>query len=170
MVHNVVHGAVLMAGHLRRRSGIWWFRRRVPDALVGRLGCREVQRSLKTSNSWVATARAKGAWLTTETAFRQMSTRPTLAAAQALLLIDQLLQENLFESPTADDLVEAWARGDRALTKQINRDVVDVVMSLPDEERTLIGSHMDRIASRIEIDFLRRKTDWEDTKAQAALL
>ena len=160
-----------MAGHLRRRGGVYWFRRRVPDALVERLGCREVQRSLKTSGSREATRRAKQAWLATETVFRTMSARSSLAAAQAKLLIDQLLEESVFGSATADGLVDAWARGDRALTKQLfNEAAVDVIQALPEPDKVRIAVHMDRMAGRIENDWLRRKADWENTKAQAALL
>ena len=45
-----------MAGHLRHGSGVYWFRRRVPDAPVERLGSGE---SLRTSNSRTAATLAK---------------------------------------------------------------------------------------------------------------
>lgn len=160
-----------MAGHLRRRGGVYWFRRRVPDALVERLGSREVQRSLRTSNSRTAARRAKQAWLVTKTAFREMTADPSLAAAQAKLLIDQLLKEAVLNSTPADYLVEAWSRGQHALTKQLfHSTAIDVIMALPEDDRFRVGMHMDRMAGRIEADFLRRKLDWEDTKAQAALM
>ena len=160
-----------MAGYLRRRNGTYWFRRRVPNALAQRLGSREIQRSLRTANSRVAALRAKQAWLATERAFHEMALNPTLAAAQARLLIDQLLGESVFDSPTAAELVEAFGRGDRALTKQLfNRHAIDVIMSLPDEDRLRIGMHMTRMADQIEVSSMRGRLDWEDTKAKAALL
>ena len=160
-----------MAGHLRHRNGVYWFRRRVPDVLVERLGACEIQRSLRTSSSRIAAGRAKRAWLTTERALQEMALNPTLAAAQARLLIDQLLSESVFDSPTAAELVDAFGRGDRALTRQLfNRSVVDVIMALPEEDRVWIGMHMMRMADQIEVNSLRGRLDWEDTKAKAALL
>ncbi|MFC7552312.1 DUF6538 domain-containing protein [Pseudoroseomonas wenyumeiae] len=96
-----------MRGHLVRRGAVYWFRRRVPDALAERLGRRELHRSLGTSHPGEAAIRAKKAWLATEAIFVTVKRNPTLAERQAQLLVDQLLSEPLFTSSTADDLVDS---------------------------------------------------------------
>ena len=61
---------------------------------------------------------------------------PTLAAAQARLLIDQLLAEPLLDSPTAEDLLENLIEGDSSYAAQIfNRDTPGLVMQLSPDDR-----------------------------------
>jgi hypothetical protein len=95
-----------MGSNLRRRGGVYWFRRRVPDALKARVERNEINRSLRTKCAKTARARARQAWLATEAMFRGMTLNPSLAASQAKLLIDALLEEPLRASRTADDLVD----------------------------------------------------------------
>ena len=104
-----------MAGHFIRRGGTYWFRRRVPKGLIARLGQAEIHRSLHTSSRSVASGRAMRAWLATEQVLNIMARNPALAAAQARLLLDQLLAEPLLDSPTADDLLENLIEGRRLL-------------------------------------------------------
>jgi hypothetical protein len=104
-----------MGSNFRRRSGVYWFRRRVPDALKIRLGRTEINRSSRTTSSKEARKRARQAWLATEAAFREMSSNPTLTTRQAKLLVGQFLDEQLLASPTADDLVDSYVDGDGAI-------------------------------------------------------
>ena len=160
-----------MNAYLRLRGTTYWFRRRVPPELMSRLERLEIQRTLKTSSSKVAARRGRLAWLATERAFDEMARNPALAAKQAKLLIDQLLEESVFESPTADELVASAVSNDRTLSKMLfNRDVAPLVEALTQEQRVHIGMHMNRIVDRAEAAVSRRWREWESVKAEAAML
>ena len=104
---------------------------------------------MATSCPREAAAKSKRAWLATEDAFKMISLHPALAAAQARALIDQLLQESVFASPTADALVAALGSDDRGVAKLLLSEAgVDQVMALPEEQRTRMGMHIYRIADR----------------------
>jgi integrase len=80
-----------------------------------------------------------------------MSRNLSLTTKQARLLIDQLLEEPLLASPTADELVHALLRGDGALARQLfNRVAVDLVMALPEEQRRHVAEHMHMMAERMD--------------------
>ncbi|MFT8242430.1 DUF6538 domain-containing protein [Roseomonas sp. BN140053] len=161
----------MAAEHLRRRSGTYWFRRRVPDAFVERLGRREIHKSLRTTSPQVAAARGKQAWLATQTLFELMKNNSSLTARQAQLLIDQLLDEPLHASPTADELVAALGRGEGALARQLfNATGAELVMALPSEEqRRHVAAHMMRVADRAELNAARTRKELEQEKARLAL-
>ena len=159
-----------MQGHLVRRGTTYWFRRRVPGALVERLGRLEIHRSLRTASAREAAIRGRRAWLATERVFNEMVRNPKMLAAQARLLIDQLLQEPLLASPTADELVEALRRpGDSYPWTLFNMVAVDMLMEMPPEDRAVVAAHMDRIVSRTELDTARQARDLERLKTQAAM-
>ena len=142
--------------HLRRRGAICGFRRRVPDMLAGRVGRSEINRSLRTHCPREAARRAR---------------HPALQAAQAKLLLDQLLAEPLLRSPTADELADAMARGDWTYAKMLfNRGTPALVMALPPEDRAKAAAHLSRIADRAEVGVARARSDWERLRAEAALL
>lgn len=140
-----------MGTNLRRRGGIYWFRRRVPDGFKTRIGRAEISYSLRTASPHEARSRAKRAWLRTEALFAEMSRNPSLAARQAMLLIEQLSGEPLLASPTADELVDALLDGDGAVTKLLfNRGAVDLVMGLPEAQRRHVGQHMALMIERMD--------------------
>ena len=158
-----------MRGHLVRRGGSYWFRRRVPGTLAGRFGRGEIHRSLNTSSYRSATQPGKLAWLATQTVFDAMATDTSMAARQASLYLDQLLAEPLLASPTADHLVDASLRGDGAITRLLfNETAVDLVMTLPPDQRRRIAEHMSRITDRIEVGVARRGQEHLGGKAVAA--
>jgi integrase len=145
-----------MGSNLRRRGGVWWFRRRVPDGLHARLGLAEISRSLRTSSFMTARARAKRLWLSTDSLFVEMSNNPSLTEKQAKLILDQLAGEPLFASPTADDLVASVVQGDGSLASLLfNRTALDLAFSLPDEQRQVIAGHLARITDRMEAGVAR---------------
>ena len=158
-----------MAGHLRRRNGIYWFRRRVPDALRGLLGRVEITRSLHTSSGRLASSRARSLWLASETAFQQMSQTPSLQAAQARILIDRLLAEPLLESPTADQILADWTRTDRpsgGLARLLfNRDAVAVIQDLPPEQQVRVAEHMRSLCEQIEAHVARHGREVAEMRA-----
>jgi hypothetical protein len=146
-----------MGSNLRRRGGVYWFRRRVPDAFKARVERNEINRSLRTKCAKTARARARQAWLATEAMFREMTLNPSLAASQAKLLIDALLEEPLRASRTADDLVDDLVSLDGGgLGKLLfNRPAVGQIMSLPEAQRQHIATHMRLIAERVEAGIAR---------------
>jgi hypothetical protein len=145
-----------MGSNLRRRGGVWWFRRRVPDGLHARLGLAEISRSLRTSSFMTARARAKRLWPSTDSLFVEMSNNPSLTEKQAKLILDQLAGEPLFASPTADDLVASVVQGDGSLASLLfNRTALDLAFSLPDEQRQVIAGHLARITDRMEAGVAR---------------
>jgi len=145
-----------MGTNLRRRGGIYWFRRRVPECLRLRIGRAEINYSLRTASPHEARSRAKRAWLRAEALFAEMSRNPSLAARQAMLLIEQLSEEPLLASPTADELVEALLDGDGAVAKLLfNRGAVDLVMGLPEAQRRHVGQHMALMVERMDLGTAR---------------
>ena len=106
-----------MRHFLFRRGATYWFRRRVPDLLAGRLGRKEISHSLRTTSPRAAAGRANRAWSATEALFQAMTTTPTLADRQARLLLDRLLDEPLLASPAADEVVGDFLNGNGGLAK-----------------------------------------------------
>jgi hypothetical protein len=86
-----------------------------------------------------------------------MTLNPSLAAGQAKLLIDALLEEPLRASRTADDLVDDLVSLDGGgLGKLLfNRPAVGQIMSLPEAQRQHIATHMRLIAERVEAGIAR---------------
>jgi hypothetical protein len=159
----------MASGHLRRRGGVYWFRRRVPDLLTERLGRQEIHRSLRTYAYNEAVLRSKIMWINSERVFKTMALHPNLVAAQARALINQLLDEPLMGSETFDALVESCA-SDSVLGKQLfNRTAVGLVMDLPDEAREKIGLQMSRIVDQAELAVTRQRRELDAMKARAAL-
>ena len=143
----------------------------MPGALTVRLGHAEIHRSLRTNCPREAARRSKRAWLATEGLFETMSRNPALQAAQAKLLVDQLLAEPLLPSPTADELADAMVRGDWTYAKMLfDRGTPALVMALPPDDRAKAAAHLSRIADRAEVGVARARRDWESLKAEAALL
>jgi hypothetical protein len=144
-----------MGENVQRRGAVYWFRRRVPDTIRPVLKLTEITRSLRTVCPKTASERARLAWLATEAAFREMSRIPSLTELQAKLIISQLLDEPLLNSPTADELVDGLARFDQpgiGMSKLLfNTAAVDVIMSLPEDQRQHVAEHMKLIAERAEV-------------------
>lgn len=158
-----------MRGHLVRRNGVYWFRRRVPEALRERFGRSEIHRSLKTTSAREAAERGKRAWLATEAVFSEMAKNPTLQERQARLLIEQLLTEPLHNSPTGDELANALLRGEGAIARQLfNRTAVDMIMELPAEQRAALHAHMDKIADLVELGSALSARDTARVRAEIA--
>lgn len=151
-----------MRGHLVRRGGTYWFRRRVPEALAERLGRREIHRSLATSSPREAAERARRAWLVTQAVFEAMSRNLTLQQRQALLLVDQLLSEPPHASPTADQMLDDFLNGKNVLVGTLTADkhgLADLMEGRSAEEQALLRAHLERIADRAELAVARKGQD-----------
>ena len=141
-----------MVGNLRRRGGVYWFRRRVPRSLLGRFPSGEVSHSLGTACSREAAARAKSAWLATERLFQTMSLDAALTAAQARIILQRLATEPLLDSPTSDELIASAGGGNwsalRSLFDVANH---DAILALPEGDRLAVGNHMALLLERVEV-------------------
>ncbi|WP_459696055.1 DUF6538 domain-containing protein [Acidisoma sp. C75] len=146
-----------MKSRLSRRSGVYWFRRRVPAPLAQKLGLSEVRRSLHTHDFRIARDRFASAWAATSTAFRHMALNPQLQSAQARALLDQLLSESVLDSPTADALIDSLAEDDGYAAALLNGALVEAASALPGEEGDRIALHLDRIVNRAEVRIARLK-------------
>lgn len=156
--------------HFRRRDGIFWFRRRVPAALVPRVGLAEIHRSLRTACPREAARRARRAWLVTDELFDEMSRNRSLAAEHAAVFLRRLVEEPVHQSPTADGLVQAFEDGESAYAKMFfNEAAADLVLQLPPEQRAHVYAHMRSIADRIELHAARLGQAVNGQKAEAAL-
>jgi integrase len=161
-----------MAGNLRRRDGIYWFRRRVPKALIGRLELTEYHRSLKTSLPREAAVRSRKTWLATEEAFKQMAVNPSLPAQQAMLIINQLLQEPVHESPTADNLARSLVHDTPSHARTLfGKEVLDQIHTLPGEQSFHALTHLLRILDSAEVGLsrewqrsARRQAEWATSR------
>jgi hypothetical protein len=122
-----------MGSTLRRRRGVYWFRRRVPDPLKSRVSRCEINRSLRTSCSKGARRRAREAWLRTEAVFEQMAGK-SLGAEQAAVFVRRLLGEPLFQSETAGEVLAAVEAKDFAPADLIFRHVGEILPDLPPTE------------------------------------
>jgi integrase len=135
-----------MAGHLRRRDGIYWFRRRVPKALLGRLQKTEYNRSLGTSSPREAAFRCRKTWLATEEAFKLMAMNPSLPARQAMLVVEQLLQEPIHRSPTADDVARSLVCDFPSQAETLfGQEVVEMIGKLPEDQPLYALHHLLRV-------------------------
>lgn len=112
-----------------------------------------------------------------------MTRNPGLIAAQAQLLINQLISEPLLDSPMNDELVASIIQTDNPLARQLfNRIAVDLILAMEPEAREKIGAHMNRIGDRAELlirsarlfvethrsDALRQLSHAETERADAA--
>ncbi len=127
----------------------------MPEALAGRLGCREIHRSLHTVAYREATERATRAWLATEKLFAEMRRNSDLKARQAKLYLDQLLAEPVLASPSADELVEDLVQGGGLARLLFNETAADLIMEMAEHERRHIAQHMVSIADRFEVHTAR---------------
>lgn len=100
-----------------------------------------------------------------------MRRNPNLVAAQARALIDQLLQEPLLSSPTADDLVDSVVESDSSYARSLfNELAADIIMELQPEDRAKVAAQMHRIADRAELAVARKLEARQQLKADAALM
>jgi hypothetical protein len=155
---------------LRVRCTRWWFRRRVPDSLTGRLGLREVTRSLRTSCPREAMRRGRLACLAMECAFRQMTKDRSLDAERALVLVRRLLKEALDDSPTAEEIVRRWRANDTSLAGQLfTRSPLEIVPEIPEDERPKRMLHLERILDRLDAATARERVAVEQERAALAV-
>jgi integrase len=134
-----------MAGdYLKLRGSTFWFRRIVPHDLVSLVGYRELSRSLKTSDTRLAKCRVNRLSLVSEEIL-QMARKPnrSIAQDQAGLLVKRLLNEPLWESDTADEMIAQIRQGD---TRQADLLMsADDLMELPEKKREHVFGHINRI-------------------------
>lgn len=76
--------------HLRRRGGAYFWRRKVPQALLGRMSCNELVRSLQTSDPKQARLRGRLMTVASDKLFAMIEQQPILTTNQ----IDELLREH----------------------------------------------------------------------------
>ncbi len=163
-----------MAGNwgscLRRRGGIWWFRRRVPKHLTERLSTVEINRSLKTTCSREAGRGARRCWLATEELFKAVAYQPTLSEEQVALLIRRLVDEPLFESQTADAIINDFVTGSGSLLRTLHHrdDLPAAWKGLSPDARQHVQLHIDRIADRIEVSVARLGQESAETRSVVA--
>ena len=149
-----------MGSNLRRRSGTYWFRRRVPDALRTLIGRVEINRSLQTTCARTARERARQAWLTTDTAFRTMAYK-SLSQEQAELIIHRLLAEPLWASPTTAELAD-----DDAALDLLFRHAADVLPGLSREDGQRLLHSMERLTDKLEVREAARSAEWHGLRAR----
>ena len=132
-----------MGSSLRRKGGIYWFRRRVPKHLVPVLGRGEINRTLATSCYQTAQTRAREAWLATERILAGVG-RP-LSEDQAALIIERLRTEPVWDSPTTEDISEQILIGDWSMADILFRHAETLVPLLPEEDRMRVVYALERI-------------------------
>ena len=141
-----------MSRNLRRRGGVYWFRRRVPDCLRDRFPSGEISHSLQTSCSREAASRARSTWLETEQFFNAMKLNAALTAAQARVILERLATEPLLNSQTSDELVASAAGDDwTALRSLFDTSNHAAILSLPEETKLAVGLHMTLLLERVEV-------------------
>jgi len=154
---------------LRIRGTTWWFRRCVPKSLTGRLGVRELTRTLRTACPREAARKGRLAWLATEQAFQRMATDLSLDAERAMVLVRRLLKEALDASPTADEIVRRWNEDDTTLAGQLfTRSLLEIVPDASPEDRRTLMLHMDQILNRLDAATARERVEIEQERAALA--
>lgn len=159
-----------MGGNLRRRGGVFWFRRRVPDNLQASIGRVEINRTLQTSCVRTARGRARRAWLATEAAFQAMSGYKTLSAEQAELVIARLLREPIWDSPTATEVVRAIDEDDHSVPDLLFRHAHEILPTLDDEDASRLIAILGRFVDRTEIGTLKTVAHAAELKERVATI
>ena len=139
-----------MGGSLRRRGGVYWFRRRVPQGIVGKLGRDEVNRSLGTTCHKEAHVRARQVWLATEKVFEDVARR-SLTEEQATLIISRLRTEPVWNSETIRELDELIKADDDAMADLRFRHAASLLPALTHDERLRILHVMERLADKVAL-------------------
>lgn len=138
--------------NIRVRGTTYWFRRRVPTALVARAGQVEIVRSLHTSSAREARRRAAVLWTESDRAFEAMAD-PTLAADQIELLLRRLRREPLWNSSTSANVVANYAAGRHDLIELLfSDDAKESIMALPADERQAVVDHLLRMVDHLEVE------------------
>jgi len=132
--------------YLKLRASTLWFRRIVPHDLVAVVGCRELSRSLKTSDARLAKCRANHLSLVSEEILK-VARKPnrSIAQDQAGLLVKRLMNEPLWESDTADEMIAQIRRGDTSQADMLMNVGADELMELPEKKREHVFGHITRI-------------------------
>ena len=132
--------------YLKLRASTFWFRRIVPHALVPVIGCRELSRSLKTFDARLAKCRANHLSLVSEEILK-VARKPnrSIAHDQAGLLVKRLMNEPLWESDTADEMIAQIRRGDTSQADMLLNVGADELMELPEKKREHVFGHITRI-------------------------
>jgi len=167
MSHPLSHRGLDMqaSGYLRTRGETYWFRRKVPRALTGILGRREVEVSLRTGLRRVAEARARIAWAWTERAFGVASKGTSIAREQALVLLRRLARDEPWHHGELTEYAEAAMEGDDRHLRSVLDHASPDIAALPAEERNRVLLHLRQwvemldAAARREVDAARRSGD-----------
>jgi integrase len=136
-----------MAGdYLKLRASIFWFRRIVPHDLVSVVGFRELSRSLKTSDARLAKCRANRLSLVSEEILK-VARKPnrSIAQDQAGLLVKRLMNEPLWESDTADEMIAQIRAGNTSQADLLMNMGADDLKELPEKKREHVFAHITRI-------------------------
>jgi hypothetical protein len=132
--------------NLRRRGTIYSFRRRVPDALVERVGRKEIVRSLETCSRAEAGRRGRAVWLATEGVFSLMRDEQSLERAQVDVILRRLVREPPWESPTRAELLEDFRRSQpRVMDLLFGEEARQAILALPQPEQKTVLDHLDRL-------------------------
>ena len=131
--------------NLRLRGTVYWFRRRVPDSLVERVGRKEILRSLDTSSRAEAGLRARAAWLVTERIFGLVRSGKTITREQIDLLLRRLVRESVWNSPSRDELVEDFAKKQDSIADVLfSEEGRSAILGLPSVDREKVLQHLER--------------------------
>lgn len=153
--------------NIRIRGTTYWFRRRVPSALVSLAGQTELVRSLRTSSAREARRRATILWTETDRAFDAM-TKQSLAAEQVAAILRRLREEPLWDSPTGDELTREWRDNDEMPLQNLLKLGPDQIRALPEAERRHLFEHLGQLARQVEMDELVIDRDFARAEAMIA--
>ena len=124
--------------YLKIRASTFWFRRIVPHDLVSVVGCRELARSLRTSDARLAKCRANHLSLVSEEILKvARKPNPSIAQDQAGLLVRRLMNEPFWESDTADEMIAQIRRGDVSQADVLMNIGADELMELSEKSGTM---------------------------------
>ena len=127
-------------------------------------GLAEIARSLQTSSA--REARRRAAILRTETdrAF-DIVTRGSLAADQVAAILRRLQEESLWQSPTADELIDEWRENDEMPLRNFVELALGQIGYLPEEQQAHLLEHYYVLKRTMETDDLIIERDLANADA-----
>ncbi len=130
----------------------------MPQTLAAIIGQIEIVRSLRTSSAKEAGKRAAILLTETDRAFHILTNR-SLTADQVANTLRRLREEALWESPTADELIQEWRDNDEMPLQNFIDLAPGQISDLPGEQREHLLQHYDVLRRQMRVDDLIMECD-----------
>ena len=147
---------------LRRRGEIYWFRRKVPLALMEILRTREFSCSLRTGSRKEAEARSRAVWLRTEQVFTMASS--SVEREQSLVLLRRMASQVPWAETELGDVMNRAIAGDERDVRSILLTTKDDILAMSVDEQVRVVLHLRMLLEMLEQHDIRNSMPYSEAR------